>query len=57
MAVLIAEVVNSAIERVVDLVTTDYHEMAKRAKDVSSAIVLLTLITSSTIWITILFFS
>jgi diacylglycerol kinase (ATP) len=55
IAVLIAEAVNSAIERVVDLVTTDYHEMAKRAKDVGSTIVLLTIITSSTIWITILF--
>ena len=32
MGMLIAEAVNSAIERVVDLVTLEHHEMAKRAK-------------------------
>ena len=35
----LAEAINSAIERCVDLVTLHYHEMAKRAKDVGSAVV------------------
>lgn len=34
------EFVNSAIERVVDLVTEDYHELAKQAKDIAAAAVL-----------------
>ncbi len=35
--VLGAELVNTAIEAVVDLVTGEYHELAKYAKDLSSA--------------------
>ncbi len=37
--VLLAEVINSAIERTVDLVTIEYHPMAKKAKDMGSTIV------------------
>ncbi|MCT8139685.1 diacylglycerol kinase family protein [Anaerobacillus sp. CMMVII] len=37
--VISLEVVNTAIERVVDLVTTEYHPMAKVAKDVSAGAV------------------
>ena len=39
MGMLIAETINSAIERVVDLVTLEFHPMAGRAKDVGSTIV------------------
>lgn len=38
--VLALEVLNTAIERTVDLVTTEYHPVAKIAKDVSAAAVL-----------------
>ena len=41
--ILIAEAINSAIERVVDLVTLDHHIMAGRAKDVGSAVVFLSI--------------
>ena len=41
MGMPLAEAMNSAIERVTDLVTLDYHEMAGRAKDVGSAVVFL----------------
>ncbi len=34
--VLIAEAFNSAIERVVDLVTKEYHPLAKQAKDIGA---------------------
>ena len=54
MGVLIAEIINSAIERVVDLVTLEHNEMAGRAKDIGSAIVLFSIITSFITWIIIL---
>ena len=50
MGILIAEAVNSAIERVVDLVTLEYHEMAKRAKDVGSSIVFISIIVFLVVW-------
>ncbi|MCD6190985.1 MAG: diacylglycerol kinase [Sulfurimonas sp.] len=51
---VLAEVANSAIERVVDLVTQDYHILAKQAKDVGATMVLLSLILTSLIWISVL---
>lgn len=47
---IVAEAVNSAIERTVDLVTQEYHEQAKRAKDVGSAIVFLSILFTSLVW-------
>lgn len=38
--VLTAELLNTAIEAIVDLVSPDYHELAKRAKDCGAAAVL-----------------
>ncbi len=49
-----AEVINSAIERVVDLVTQDYHILAKQAKDVGATIVLLSLVVTTLIWLSVL---
>ena len=51
---ILAEVANSAIERVVDLVTQDYHILAKQAKDVGATMVLLSLILTSLIWMAVL---
>lgn len=51
---IFAEIINSAIERVVDLVTQDYHILAKQAKDVGATIVLLSLIVTSLIWLSVL---
>ena len=51
---ILAEVANSAIERVVDLVTTDYHILAKQAKDVGATMVLLSLIVMIMIWLSVL---
>ena len=55
MGMLIAEAMNSAIERVVDLVTLDHHIMAGRAKDVGSAVVLLSVVVFVIVWSTILY--
>jgi diacylglycerol kinase (ATP) len=53
--ILIAETINSAIERVVDLVTLEHNDMAGRAKDVGSTIVFLSIVLCSIVWITLLF--
>ena len=52
---LLAEVTNSAIERVVDLVTLEYHELAKRAKDVGATLVFLSLVLTGVIWAAVLY--
>lgn len=54
MGMLIAEATNSAIERVVDLVTLEHHIMAGRAKDVGSSIVFLSIIVFVCTWVIIL---
>ncbi|MDF1883537.1 diacylglycerol kinase [Sulfurimonas sp. SAG-AH-194-C21] len=51
---ILAEVINSAIERVVDLVTQDYHILAKQAKDVGATIVLLSFVVTTLIWLSVL---
>lgn len=51
---LMSEVANSAIERVVDLVTDDYHVLAKYAKDAGATLVLLSLIVTAGIWLSVL---
>ena len=51
---ILAEVTNSALERVVDLVTQDYHILAKQAKDAGATLVLLSLIVMILIWATVL---
>jgi len=49
--VLIAELFNSAIEAVVDLASPDYHILAKRAKDLGSAAVLIALLLTAGLWL------
>ena len=44
--VLFAEAVNTSIEKVVDLVSPDYHLFAKQAKDLGAAAVLIAAITA-----------
>lgn len=51
---LLVEVINSSIERVVDLVTNDYHIMAKKAKDAGAAAVFISIIITILIWISVL---
>jgi diacylglycerol kinase (ATP) len=52
--VLIVEIVNSALEAVVDLVSPNFHELAKRAKDMGSAAVFLSLWLCAGVWAVIL---
>ncbi len=48
--VLIVELLNSAIEAVVDRVSLDRHHLSKRAKDIGSAAVLLALLNVVVVW-------
>ena len=50
LLVLIVELVNSAIEAIVDRVSLDRHPLSKRAKDVGSAAVLLSLLGVVAVW-------
>lgn len=52
--VLIVELLNSAIEAAVDRVSLDRHLLAKRAKDIGSAAVFLSLVNVAAVWAVIL---
>ena len=52
---LLAEVINSAIEAVVDRIGLDHHELSGRAKDLGSAAVFLALCFCAITWAGILF--
>ncbi len=52
--VLIVEILNSAVEAVVDKASPEKHELAKRAKDMGSAAVLFSLVNAAVIWACIL---
>lgn len=56
LVVLIIELLNSAIEAIVDLVSPEFHLLAQRAKDLGSAAVLTSLILAAVMWSFILFF-
>jgi diacylglycerol kinase (ATP) len=48
--VLIVELLNSAIEATVDIASPEYHNLAKQAKDMGSAAVLLSISLSLILW-------
>jgi len=48
--VLLVELLNSAIESIVDMTTREYHILAKRAKDLGSAAVLISMIIAIVLW-------
>jgi len=54
LLVLIVELINSAIEAAVDHTSLDHHKLAKRAKDIGSAAVLLSLLNVVLVWLLIL---
>ena len=53
--VMIIELINSAIEAVVDRFGMEHHELCGRAKDMGSAAVLFSLINVAVIWALIIF--
>ena len=49
--ILVVELINTAVESIVDLASPEFHLDAKKAKDTGSSAVLLSLILSAGIWI------
>jgi diacylglycerol kinase (ATP) len=52
--VLLVELLNSAVEAVVDRVGFEHHELSGRAKDIGSAAVMLSLVWAAATWALIL---
>jgi diacylglycerol kinase (ATP) len=50
MLVMIVELLNSAIENLTDRVSLEIHPLAKRAKDLGSAAVLMSLLALAMVW-------
>ena len=55
LLVIIVELVNSAIEAIVDRIGLERHELSKRAKDIGSAAVLVALLNVAVIWLLVIF--
>ena len=53
--VFITELLNTAVEKLADHVSTDMHELIGKAKDIGSAAVFISLIMAATTWGIILF--
>jgi len=52
--IIIVEILNSAIEAVVDRIGSEFHPLAGRAKDMGSAAVLLSIILAVFVWASLL---
>lgn len=52
--VMIVEILNSAVEAVVDRIGSEFHELSGRAKDMGSAAVLLSIFLAIFVWIALL---
>ncbi len=50
--VLIVELLNSGIETAIDRVSFELHDLSKRAKDLASAAVFLSLLVCASVWAT-----
>jgi diacylglycerol kinase (ATP) len=50
MSILITELLNSAVEAVVDRIGPERHELSKRAKDLGSAAAFISMITAAVVW-------
>ncbi|MFW2374121.1 MAG: diacylglycerol kinase [Gammaproteobacteria bacterium] len=56
LLVLIVEILNSAIEAVVDRIGMEHHELCGRAKDMGSAAVLFSLMNLTLVWLLVVFY-
>jgi diacylglycerol kinase (ATP) len=55
LLVLIVELLNSALESAVDHTSLDQHPLAKRAKDIASAAVFLSIVNAVAVWALVIF--
>ena len=51
LLVMIVELLNTGIEAVVDRIGPEWHDLSKRAKDIGSAAVLLSVLLCGSIWL------
>jgi diacylglycerol kinase (ATP) len=54
LLVLVVELLNSAVEATVDRVSLEDHQLAKRAKDIGSAAVMVSLANVAAVWLLVL---
>ena len=54
LLVLVVELLNSAIEAAVDRISFDHHRLSKRAKDIGSAAVALSLLNVAMVWLLVI---
>jgi diacylglycerol kinase (ATP) len=50
LMILVTELLNSAVEAVVDRIGTERHDLSKRAKDLGSAAALISMIAAAIVW-------
>ena len=55
LLVLLVELLNSAVEATVDRISLENHQLAKRAKDIGSAAVFVSLMNVVVVWTLVLF--
>ena len=56
LLVLIVELLNTGIETAIDRVSLEWHDLSRRAKDIASAAVLLSLVLCGGVWVTALWY-
>ena len=54
LLVLIVELLNSSIEAAIDRISFEHHSLSKRAKDIGSAAVFLSLVNVVVVWVLVL---
>ncbi len=55
LLILLTELINTAIETIIDRISPDYHELSKKAKDIGSLLVLLSFINAGLIWFGVIY--
>lgn len=55
LLVLVAELLNTALERTVDRIGGEPHELARQAKDLGSAAVAVSIVLALAVWVLVLF--
>ena len=53
LLILLTELLNSALEAVVDRIGPERHELSKRAKDMGSAAAFISMVTAALVWMII----
>ena len=54
LLVIVVELLNSAVEAAVDRISLENHRLAKRAKDIGSAAVFVSLVNVPVVWVLVL---